>query len=248
MKSSKRKLNSDKTEFIIIGTKQQRHKLSNHVPVKLLDNDICPYDSVRNLGVVFDSDFSSHKHVSNICKSCFYHIQRRNARPLSQVRLMWTRVHQAAKTSPHDSKVRRRSYPTISTWHADQQSCENKRRVADAALDKVYVGNEALDNVLHFEYPGSQLQGDGEDEADVRHRMDVAQAAFGSLSHLWSDHRLSRATKLMLYRISVCSTLTHSCEAWTLTRTVMRMVNVFNSRCLHVITGEDYRTTATVPA
>ena len=38
------------------------------------DNDICPSDSVRNLGVVFDSDFSFHKHVSNICKSCFYHI------------------------------------------------------------------------------------------------------------------------------------------------------------------------------
>ena len=32
-----------------------------------------------------------------------------------------------------------------------------KRRVAEAALDKVYVGNEALDNVLHFEYLGSQL-------------------------------------------------------------------------------------------
>ena len=71
MKSSKLKLNSDKTEFIIIGTKQQRHKLSNHFPVKLLENDICPSDSVRNLGVVFDSDFSFHKHVSNICKSGF---------------------------------------------------------------------------------------------------------------------------------------------------------------------------------
>ena len=48
MKSSKLKLNSDKTEFIIIGTKQQRQKLSNHFPVKLLDNDISPSDSVRN--------------------------------------------------------------------------------------------------------------------------------------------------------------------------------------------------------
>ena len=75
MKSSKLKLNSDKTEFIIIGTKEQRHKPFNHFPVKLLDNDICPSDSVRNLGVVFDSDFSFHKHVSNICKSCFYHIR-----------------------------------------------------------------------------------------------------------------------------------------------------------------------------
>ena len=69
MKSSKLKLNSDKTEFIIIGTKQQRHKLSNHFPVKLLENDITPSDSVRNLGVIFDSDFSFHKHVSNIYAS-----------------------------------------------------------------------------------------------------------------------------------------------------------------------------------
>ena len=130
----------------------------------------------------------------------------------------------------------------------DKAAKTAKRRVAEAALDKVYVGNEALDNVLHFEYLGSQLQGDGEDEADVCLRMNVAQAAFGSLSHLLSDHRLSCATKLRLYRISVCSTLTHSCEAWILTRTVMRMGNGFNSRCLHVITGEDYRTTATVPA
>ena len=75
MKSSKLKLNSDKTEFIIIATKKQRHKLSNYFPVKLLDNDLCPSDSGRNLGVVFDSDFSFHKHVSNICKSCFYHIR-----------------------------------------------------------------------------------------------------------------------------------------------------------------------------
>ena len=52
-----------------------RHKLSNHFPVKLLDNDISPSDSVRNLGVIFDSDFSFHKHVSIICKSCFYHIR-----------------------------------------------------------------------------------------------------------------------------------------------------------------------------
>ena len=75
MKASKLKLNSDKTEFIIIGTKQQRHKLSNHFPVKLLDNDISPSDNVRNLGVIFDSDFSFHKHISNICKLCFYHIR-----------------------------------------------------------------------------------------------------------------------------------------------------------------------------
>ena len=34
-----------------------------------------------------------------------------------------------------------------------------KRRVAEAALDRVYVGNEALDNVLHLEYHGRHTGG-----------------------------------------------------------------------------------------
>ena len=72
----------------------------------------------------------------------------------------------------------------------------------------------------------------------------IAQAAFGSLSHLWTDHRLSLETKLHLYRLSVCSSLTHCCTPWALTRTVRRKINGFNSRCLHVITGG---TTATRP-
>ena len=92
-----------------------------------------------------------------------------------------------------------------------------KRRVAEATLSRVNIGNDALENVLHFEYLDSRLQCDSDDEADVRHRMDIAQPAFGSLSHLWTDRRLSRATKLKLCRLSVCSSMPHCCTAWTLT-------------------------------
>ena len=80
------------------------------------------------------------------------------------------------------------------------------------------------------------------------HRLEIAQSAFSTLSHLWADHRLSRTTKLRLYRVCVCSSLTHCCEAWTLTRAVTRSINGFNSRCLHVMTGEHYRKTAIAPA
>ena len=82
---------------------------------------------------------------------------------------------------------------------------------------------------------------------DVRHRMDIAQAVFGLLSRLWTDHRLSRETKLRLYKLSVCSSLAHCGTARALTRQVTRRINGFNSRCLHVITGKDYRVTATPP-
>ena len=100
-----------------------------------------------------------------------------------------------------------------------------KRRAAEATLDKVNIGDNVLENVLNFEYLGSRLQCDGDDQVDVRHRMDIAQAVFGSLSRLWTDHRLSRETKLRLYKLSVCSSLTHSCTAWALTRQVTRMIN-----------------------
>ena len=56
------------------------------------------------------------------------------------------------------------------------------------------------------------------------------------------------ATRSLGFNLCVCSTLTHSCEAWNLTKAVSRILNGFNSRCLHVITGEEYRVTAVSPA
>ena len=106
------------------------------------------------------------------------------------------------------------------------------------------VTNNKLENVYSFDYLGARIQCDGDDEADVRHRMAIAQSVFSSLFHLWRDHRSMR---LRLYRLAVCSTIAHACEAWNLTIRVRQIVNGFNSRCLHVITGEHYRVTATQP-
>ena len=82
MTTSKLKLNPDKTEFIIFGSKRQRDKLKACFPIDILGNSLCPADSVKNLGVWFDSDFSLSKHVQNVCKSClvklrdFRHVRR----------------------------------------------------------------------------------------------------------------------------------------------------------------------------
>ena len=71
MSTSKLKLNPDKTELIIFGSKRQRDKLKACFPIDILGNSLCPADSVKNLGVWFESDFSLSKHVQNVCKSCF---------------------------------------------------------------------------------------------------------------------------------------------------------------------------------
>ena len=71
MSTSKLKLNPDKTEFIIFGSKRQRDKLKAYFPIDILGSPLCPVDTVKNLGMWFDSDFSLFKHVQNDCKSCF---------------------------------------------------------------------------------------------------------------------------------------------------------------------------------
>ena len=68
-------MNPDKTEFIVIGTKSQRVKVKKYFPTKLLDQDVTPTDSARNLGVEFDKDFNFKKHISKICRTCYYHIR-----------------------------------------------------------------------------------------------------------------------------------------------------------------------------
>ena len=57
MSLSKLKLNPEKTEFIVFGSKAQRQKISSHFPVSILGSLFHPVDSVRNLGVWFDADF-----------------------------------------------------------------------------------------------------------------------------------------------------------------------------------------------
>ena len=62
MPASKLKLNPDKTEFIVFGLKRQMDKLKAYFPSSILGNPLCPAESVKNMGVWFDSDFSLSKH------------------------------------------------------------------------------------------------------------------------------------------------------------------------------------------
>ena len=69
------KLNPSKTEFMIIGNSTLRKKIAHNFPVELLNQNFAEINSIRNLGVTFDPAFSFKKHVPNICRSAFYHIQ-----------------------------------------------------------------------------------------------------------------------------------------------------------------------------
>ena len=78
MKSNKLKLNEDKTEAMLIGTKSKCNaalkKASKSLEVG--GNDIFFRDHVKNLGVHLDPQLGMKKHVSNICRSAYLEIRR----------------------------------------------------------------------------------------------------------------------------------------------------------------------------
>ena len=73
MFANKLKVNPDKTEFILIGSEKNRKQLLPHFPVNILGNQVSPALSVRNLGVMFDSNFNFSNHVSQVIKSTRVH-------------------------------------------------------------------------------------------------------------------------------------------------------------------------------
>lgn len=74
MKHNMLMLNEDKTEFFVATTS---HLMRSLPPVSLRVGDklINPSDTVRNLGVLFDSQMSMSSHVKNLCSSLTYHLR-----------------------------------------------------------------------------------------------------------------------------------------------------------------------------
>ena len=75
MSSKKLKRNPDKTDFLLIGSKVLREKISKCFPTRLLAQEVTPSPSARNLGIVFDSALNFRSHISGRYRACYYHIR-----------------------------------------------------------------------------------------------------------------------------------------------------------------------------
>ena len=73
MLSKKLKLNDDKTEFLIIGTRQQLEKV-NIEELCVGSHFIKPSSVVKNLGSWFDSKLNMLVHINKTCSSSFFYL------------------------------------------------------------------------------------------------------------------------------------------------------------------------------
>ena len=71
------KPNGNKTEPLII---KSRNDLSPVIEnIEASNSTIQPTTSAHNIGVTFDEYMSMNKHITNICKSCFFHLIKENS-------------------------------------------------------------------------------------------------------------------------------------------------------------------------
>ena len=66
-------LNDDKTEFLIIDTRQQLSKISVQ-SIKIGQTEVSPVASARNLGIWFDTHLDMGTHIAKTCSSAFYYL------------------------------------------------------------------------------------------------------------------------------------------------------------------------------
>ena len=67
------KLNQEKTELVVIGSKFRSKTAISYVSVG--DEQILPKSSARNLGVIFDECCNMVEHVNKIYKTSYYHLR-----------------------------------------------------------------------------------------------------------------------------------------------------------------------------
>ena len=67
-------INDDKTELLLLGTRQQVAKIDTACSITIGVYDIDPSLLVKNLGVLFDSQLSMSTHVTKLCNSALYYL------------------------------------------------------------------------------------------------------------------------------------------------------------------------------
>ena len=73
MLTDKLKLNDDKTEFIIIGTRQQLKKVTFNT-LRVGNTQVTSLSQAKNLGSWFDAQMNLNTHVTKCCQAAFFHL------------------------------------------------------------------------------------------------------------------------------------------------------------------------------
>ena len=115
-------------EFIVIGDDKIRSSIKSSFPVSFLGNIMEPAEMVKNLGVILDTDNSMQRHMTNLCRTCSYHLHQ-------QVSKSGNKVANALVSSHLD-------YCNTLLYHTNEAYTVRLQRVQNAFCRTVYKLNK----------------------------------------------------------------------------------------------------------
>jgi hypothetical protein len=75
MTSNMLKLNDNKTEFLVFGSKHISHNIPQISSLQVGDSEVHAVPVAKNIGVVMDQTLNMNEHVKSICKSSYMHLR-----------------------------------------------------------------------------------------------------------------------------------------------------------------------------
>ena len=138
MSANRLKLNSDKTEFMILGTRQQVAKMQ-YDGLSIAGEVIKAKQCVRNLGVYMDSELKMNLHVQNVVRVCYGKLRK-----IASFRKYLT--EDVTKTLVHAVIISNIDYANSLLFGISQHLVDKLQRVQNAAA-RLILGYRKYDSI-----------------------------------------------------------------------------------------------------
>ncbi len=206
------KLNDDKTEMLVIGSRY--HPPPHFTPLHIGDAEIVGSASARNIGVIFDVKMTQHQHVNAVTSQAFNQIRK-----LGKVRKYLTKP--STKTMVHAYVTSRLDYCNSLLFGLPWKNCIEKLQYAQNTAAKLVLKkrkrdhiSDDLENDLHW--------------LPVRYRIifkilvmtfkalhNLAPGYISDLIHQHAPNRRLRSGDLMLLVVSNPNLKTYGARAFS---------------------------------
>ena len=72
---------------------------------------------------------------------------------------------------------------------------------------------------------------DGNTEAEIKTRITKARGAFAAVKNICNTKKISKKTKIRIFKSNVLSVLLYAAESWKVTKEICHMLEVFQNKC-----------------
>ena len=124
---------------------------------------------------------------------------------------------------------------------------EIERRKRNDNIKEVEIGNFRFEKVENFKYLGSIINNKNERSIELKQRIQAGHKAYHKYKTFMKHNRISKNTKLRIYKTAIRPVVTYGAEAMCLTKKDEEISNIFERKIMRRISGpikineEEYR-------